>query len=68
MSITAHATGLEASPEREMGAVRCLGERGFALLLERWKTLRHVTISPRRITDFARVALVLTHFEHGMIG
>jgi hypothetical protein len=47
--------------------LRCLGERGFALLLERWKALRHVTMSPRRITDLARAALVLTQFEHGLI-
>ena len=47
--------------------LRCLGERGFALLVERWKALRHVTMSPSRITDIARAALVLTHFEHGLI-
>lgn len=41
-------------------ALRCLGERGFALLVTRWKTLQHVTMSPRRITDLARAALVLT--------
>ena len=27
-------------------SVRCLGERGFALLTQRWKTLQHVTASP----------------------
>ena len=47
--------------------LRCLGERGFALLVGRWKILRHVKISPSRITDLARAALVLTHFEHNMI-
>jgi hypothetical protein len=47
--------------------LRCLGERGFALLVGRWKTLRHVKISPSRMTDLTRAALVLTHFEHGMI-
>jgi len=47
--------------------LRCLGERGFALLTERWKALEHVTISPRRITQIARAALVLVHFEHGLI-
>jgi hypothetical protein len=47
--------------------LRCLGERGFALLVGRWKALRHVTISPRRIGALARAALVLTHFEHRMI-
>jgi hypothetical protein len=39
--------------------LRCLGERGFALLTQRWKSLQHVTISPRRVTDPARAALVL---------
>jgi hypothetical protein len=52
---------------RCLRGLRCLGERGFALLLERWKALRHVTMSPSRITDIARAALVLTHFEHGLI-
>jgi hypothetical protein len=48
-------------------ALRCLGERGFALLTERWTTLKHITLSPSRIGDIARAALVLTHFEHGKI-
>jgi hypothetical protein len=42
-------------------------ERGFALLVLRWKTLQRVTMSPRRITDLARAALVLTHFERKII-
>jgi hypothetical protein len=45
--------------------LRCLGERGFALLNQRWRTLQHITASPSRIGDIARAALVLTHFEHG---
>jgi DDE superfamily endonuclease len=48
-------------------SLRCLGERGFALLTGRWRTLRHVTASPSKIGDIARAALVLTHFEHGYI-
>jgi hypothetical protein len=48
-------------------ALRCLGERGFALLTQRWRTLRHITASPSKIGDIARAALVLTHFEHGYI-
>jgi hypothetical protein len=48
-------------------ALRCLGERGFALLTERWKTLQHTTLSPSRIGDLVRAALVLIHFEHGKI-
>ena len=64
--------GYEPDPDTRtynklLRSLRCLGERGFALLVTRWKTLQHVTISPRRITDLARAALVLTQFEHKMI-
>jgi hypothetical protein len=45
-------------------SVRCRGERGFALLTQRWRTLQHITASPSRIGDFVSAALVLTHFEH----
>jgi len=45
-------------------AVRALGERGFALLTQRWKTLQHVTMSPSRIGELARAALALVHFEY----
>ncbi len=48
-------------------SLRCLGERGFALLTGRWRTLHHVTASPSKIGAIARAALVLTHFEHGYI-
>jgi hypothetical protein len=48
-------------------SVRCLGERGFALLTQRWQTLQHVTMSPGRIGQIARAALVLTLFEHKML-
>ena len=52
---------------RLLRGFRCLGERGFAPLVERRQALRHVTVSPRRITGLARAALVLTHFEHDLI-
>lgn len=48
-------------------SLRCLGERGFALLAQRWRTLQHVSLSPSRIGSIAKAALVLVHFEHGMI-
>jgi hypothetical protein len=48
-------------------SLRCLGERGFALLNQRWRTLQHITASPSKITSIAQAALVLTHFEHGHI-
>jgi DDE superfamily endonuclease/Helix-turn-helix of DDE superfamily endonuclease len=48
-------------------ALRSLGERGFALLTERWTTLKHITLSPGRIGDLVAAALVLVHFEHGRI-
>ncbi len=48
-------------------SARCLGERGFALLTQRWQTLQHVTASPGKIGLIARAALVLLLFEHKMI-
>jgi hypothetical protein len=47
-----------------LSSARCLGERGFALLSQRWKTLQHVTASPSQIGPIARAALVLVLFEH----
>jgi hypothetical protein len=44
--------------------VRYQGERGFALLKERWAALRNVTVDPGQIGDIAKAALVLTLFEH----
>ena len=48
-------------------SLRCLGERGFALLTGRWRTLQRITADPSKIGDIARAALVLTHSEHGYI-
>ena len=45
----------------------CLGERGFALLIERRKALRHATMSPSRITNLARAVFVLTEFKQKII-
>jgi DDE superfamily endonuclease/Helix-turn-helix of DDE superfamily endonuclease len=45
-------------------SLRCLGERGFAILTGRWYSLRHTTASPRRLGDIVRAALVLTQFEY----
>jgi len=39
----------------------------LALLTGRWRTLQHITASPRKISDIARAALVLPHFEYGYI-
>jgi DDE superfamily endonuclease len=47
-----------------LSSARCLGERGFALLSQRWKTLQNVTASPGQIGPIARAALVLVLFEH----
>lgn len=47
--------------------LRCLGERGFAVLTGRWRALRHFTTSPRKIGAIVKAALVLTHFEHGRL-
>ena len=40
-------------------ALRALGERTAAELKERWRALKHVSLSPSRIGDIARAALVL---------
>ena len=45
-------------------ATRCRGERGFALLTRRWRALRRVTASPRRIGEIAQASLVLTQIEN----
>lgn len=45
-------------------SMRCLGERGFAILSGRWRTLRHNTASPRQTGCIVRAALHLTHFEY----
>jgi DDE superfamily endonuclease len=47
--------------------LRCLGERGFAVLTGRWRALRRSTASPRKIDDIVKAALVLIHFEYGKI-
>ena len=47
--------------------LRSQGERGFALLTQRWTTLKRITASPRRTTQIVRAALVLTQFEHKYI-
>jgi hypothetical protein len=46
-------------------SMRCLGERGFALLTQRWRVLQGVTTPPTKIGDIAKAAIVLLHFEHG---
>jgi hypothetical protein len=48
--------------------LRCRGERGFALLTQRWAALQHITADPGRTTEITRAALVLTQFEHKYIG
>jgi hypothetical protein len=47
--------------------LRCRGERGFALLTQRWAALQHITADPDRTTEIIRAALVLTQFEHKYI-
>ena len=49
---------------RLLRGLRWQGERGFAILVGRWKTLRHTTASPRRTSDIVAAALHLTHFEY----
>jgi hypothetical protein len=48
-------------------SLRYQGERGFALMSQRWRVLQHVMVSPGTIGDIAKAALVLVQFEHKMI-
>jgi hypothetical protein len=49
---------------RCLRALRAQGERGFAILTGRWRTLKHTTASPSTLGDIIRAALHLTHFEY----
>ena len=46
---------------------RYQGERGFALMSQRWRALQRVMVSPTTIGDIAKSVLVLVQFEHKMI-
>jgi hypothetical protein len=48
-------------------SLRYQGERGFALLSQRWRAIQHASLSPTTIGDIVKSALVLTQFEHKMI-
>jgi hypothetical protein len=48
-------------------SLRYQGERGFALMSQRWRALQRITVSPSSIGDIARAVLVLVQFEHKMI-
>jgi hypothetical protein len=48
-------------------SLRYQGERGFALMSQRWCALQHVSLSPTTIGDIAKATLVLVQFEHKMI-
>lgn len=46
--------------------LRYQGERGFALMKQRWSALQRVTADPGQIGDITKAALVLTQIEHKM--
>lgn len=48
-------------------SLRYQGERGFALMKQRWRAMQHVSVSPTTIGDIAKAVLVLVQFEHKMI-
>jgi hypothetical protein len=48
-------------------SLRYQGERGFALMSQRWRVLQRVMVSPTTIGDIAKSVLALTLFEHKMI-
>jgi len=61
---------LDTDPRTRNALLRSLryqGERGFALMSQRWRVLQHVMVSPSTIGDIAKAALVLVQFEQKMI-
>jgi hypothetical protein len=48
-------------------SLRYQGERGFALMSQRWRALQRVMVSPTTIGDITKSVLVLVQFEHKMI-
>ena len=48
-------------------SLRYQGQRGFALMSQRWRAVRHVMVSPTTIGDIAKAVVVLVQFEHKMI-
>jgi hypothetical protein len=40
-------------------SLRYQGERGFALMKQRWRAIQHVSVSPTTIGDIAKAVLVL---------
>ena len=64
--------GKELDPDTKtrnalLRSLRYQGERGFALMSQRWRALQRVSLSPTTIGDIAKSALVLVQFEHKMI-
>ena len=45
-------------------SLRYQGERGFALMSQRWRVMQRVMVSPTTIGDIAKSVLVLVQFEH----
>ncbi|ONI89717.1 hypothetical protein ALI22I_14560 [Saccharothrix sp. ALI-22-I] len=67
MYSTTWSTGDTRTYNALLHGLRCLGERGFALLTGRWRALRHFTTSPRKIGHITKAALTLTRIEHGRL-
>ena len=59
--------GLDVDTKTRNALLRYQGERGFALMSQRWRALQHVMVSPTAIGDLTRSVLVLVQFEHKMI-
>ena len=48
-------------------SLRYQGERGFALMSQRWRALQRVMVSPSTIGDIVKSVLILVQFEHKML-
>jgi hypothetical protein len=62
MASAAKATGTKVSDRRFnqlLRSSRALGEHAAAELKERWRALKHITLSPNRIGRITQAALTL---------
>ena len=57
-------TNLQQRLNKVHNGLRAIGERGNSLLKTTFKTLRNVSMDPRRIGTIVAAALVLLHFDH----
>jgi hypothetical protein len=59
-----HLTDIQQTYNKVHNGIRAIGERGNSILKTIFKTLRNVSLCPRKIGKIVAAALVLLHLEH----